>query len=109
MLLAPLDAEGSRLGVLALVEPPSRRPTAEERDLAVLTPLVSALGVALRAADHLERLVDETSKLQAVVDYSSDGIYVLDGEGRVAVWNPAIAHGHRRAGRGRRADRAAYR
>ncbi|MGZ4617622.1 MAG: histidine kinase dimerization/phospho-acceptor domain-containing protein, partial [Frankiaceae bacterium] len=91
MLLAPLDAEGIRLGVLALVEPYSRRPRLKERDLAVLTPLVSALGAALRAADHLERLVAETSKLKAVVDFSSDGIYVLDPEGRVVVWNPAIA------------------
>ena len=92
MLLAPLDAEGIRLGVLALVEPPTRRPQLKERDLAVFTPLVSALGAALRAAGHLERLVAETSKLKAVVDFSSDGIYVLDPEGRVVVWNPAIAH-----------------
>lgn len=91
MLLAPLDAEGIRLGVLALVEPPTRRPRLKERDLAVLTPLVSALGAALRAAGHLERLVAETSKLKAVVDFSSDGIYVLDPDGRVVVWNPAIA------------------
>ena len=62
-----------------------------ERDLDVLAPLLSALGVALRGAEHLSRLVEETGKLHAVVDHSSDGILVLDGEGRVQVWNRAMA------------------
>jgi PAS domain S-box-containing protein len=93
-LLSPLDAEGRRLGVLVLVTPPpSRRRVADlgERDLDVLAPLLSALGVALRGAEHLSRLVEETGKLHAVVDHSSDGILVLDGEGRVQVWNRAMA------------------
>ncbi len=95
-LLSPLDAEGRRIGVLVLVAPP-RGPNGRrrdddlgDRDLDVLAPLLSALGVALRGAEHLSRLVEETGKLHAVVDHSSDGILVLDGDGRVLVWNRAM-------------------
>ncbi|HSP36279.1 MAG TPA: ATP-binding protein [Frankiaceae bacterium] len=93
-LLSPLEAEGRRLGALVLVAPvaPRRKDTdLNDRDLDVLAPLLSALGVALRGAEHLSRLVEETGKLHAVVDHSSDGILVLDGEGRVQVWNRAMA------------------
>ncbi len=87
-LIAPLEAEGRRMGVLALVaEKPAN---IRRRDLAILSPLVSALAVALRGAEHLTRLVEETGKLQAVVDHSSDGILVLDAESRVQVWSPSM-------------------
>ena len=87
VLLAPLEAEGLRLGVLALAAD-ARGSLA---DAVLLTPLASALAVALRGAEHLERVVEETSKLKVVVDHSSDGIFVVDGGGRVLVWNPAMA------------------
>lgn len=86
-LIAPLEAEGVRLGVLALAAD-SRGSLA---DPVLLTPLASALAVALRGAEHLERVVEETSKLKVVVDHSSDGILVVDGGGRVLVWNRAMA------------------
>jgi len=89
IMLAPLDADSSRLGVLALVCPPGK-PVLVARDLAVLTPLVSALGVALRGAEHLAQLTEGTDKLQTVVQHSSDGILVLDADRRVQVWNPAL-------------------
>lgn len=88
-LLAGLEAEGARLGVLVLAT--KTRNELSRGDITLFTPLASALGIALRGAEHLERLVEETSKLKAVVDYSSDGILVLDGAGRVLVWNPAMA------------------
>jgi PAS domain S-box-containing protein len=86
-LIAPLEAEGRRLGILVLVGHGNRLKT---RDLAVLSPLVSALAVALRGAEHLTRLIEETGKLQAVVDHSSDGIMVVDAESRVQVWSPSM-------------------
>jgi signal transduction histidine kinase len=85
--LAPLEADGRRLGVLVLVGNGNQL---KARDLAVLSPLVSALAVALRGADHLTRLVEETDKLQAVVDHSSDGILVVDADSRVLVWSPSM-------------------
>ncbi len=89
-LIAPLEAEGRRMGVLVIVT--ASRRGLRSRDLAILSPLVSALAVALRGAEHLTRLVEESGKLQAVVDHSSDGILVLDGDSRVQVWSPSM-HG----------------
>jgi PAS domain S-box-containing protein len=86
--VAPLEAEGLRLGVIALAA--DKRGALSTADGVLLTPLAGALGVALRAAEHLERVVEETSKLKAVVDHSSDGILVVDGGGRVLLWNPAM-------------------
>ena len=86
-LIAPLEAEGRRLGVLVLV---GKGNNLSERDLAVLSPLVSALAVALRGSEHLTRLVEETGKLQVVVNHSSDGILVLDSDSRVQVWSPSM-------------------
>ena len=89
-LVAPLSAEGRRLGVVVLGTRDRHR-VLGVRELTLLTPLASALAVALRGAAHLERLIEETSKLKAVVDQSSDGILVLDGAGTVQLWSPAVA------------------
>ncbi len=86
-LIAPLEAEGRRLGILVLVGKGNRL---KGRDLAVLSPLVGALAVALRGSEHLTRLIEETGKLQAVVDHSSDGILVIDADSRVQVWSPSM-------------------
>ena len=88
-LVAPLEAEGRRMGVVVLATRNKHR-TLGSRELTLLTPLASALAVALRGAAHLARLVEETSKLKAVVDQSSDGILVLDGAGTVQLWSPAV-------------------
>jgi PAS domain S-box-containing protein len=89
-VLTPLEAEGRRMGALVLVTRDRHRPLGP-RELTLLTPLGSALAVALRGAAHLQRITEETSKLKAVVDSSSDGILVLDGAGRVQLWSPALA------------------
>jgi signal transduction histidine kinase len=89
-IVAPLEADGAPLGHLLLGTRERSRPLGPA-ELTLLTPLASALAVALRGAAHLRRLTEETSKLQAVVDQSSDGILVLDGAGVVQLWSPAIA------------------
>ncbi len=89
-LVTPLEAEGRRIGALVLVTRDRHRALGA-RELTLLTPLASALAVALRSAAHLQRLTEETSKLKAVVDSSSDGILVLDGAGLVQLWSPALA------------------
>ena len=88
-VLAPLEADGRRMGVVVLVSRTTGRRLGE-RQLSLLTPLTSALAVALRGAAHLQQLTEEKSKLQAVVDQSSDGILVLDGSGTVQLWSPAL-------------------
>jgi PAS domain S-box-containing protein len=87
-MLAPLEADGTLVG--AVVVGWRDRRAARSRDLTLLTPLASALAVALSNAEHLARLVAQTSKLRAVLDQSSDGILVLDGTGVVQLWNPAL-------------------
>jgi PAS domain S-box-containing protein len=99
LLVVPLETGGRRFGVVALV---IRRRTgwlAERRgrrrlstaDLAVVAPLGGALAAALRGAEHLDRLVEETSKLHAVVDQSTEGILMVDGDGVVQTWSRALA------------------
>ncbi len=88
-LVAPLEAEGRRLGAVVLASR-DRAATLGARELTLLTPTASALAVALRGAAHLRRVEEETGKLQAVVDQSSDGILVLDGDGVVQLWSPAV-------------------
>ena len=88
-IVAPLEADGQPLGALVLASRERAR-VLGAAELTLLTPLASALAVALRGAAHLRRLTEETSKLQAVVDQSSDGILVLDGAGVVQLWSPAL-------------------
>ena len=88
-VVAPLEAEGRRLGAVVLATR-DRRQRLGRREVTLLTPLASALAVALRSAAHVQRLTEETSKLKAVVDQSSDGILVLDGDGHVQLWSPAL-------------------
>ena len=88
-IVAPLEADGQPLGWLVLATRDRARPLGAA-ELTLLTPLASALAVALRGAAHLRQLTEEKSKLQAVVDQSSDGILVLDGAGSVLLWSPAL-------------------
>jgi PAS domain S-box-containing protein len=84
----PVEAEGRRLGSLTLACREKGGLTGGE---ALLTPLANALGVALVAAQQHARLVEETSKLTAVVEQASEGILVVDAAGRVLLWNAALA------------------
>ena len=88
-LVAPLEADGRRLGVVVLASRQARHGL-NSGDAVLLGPLASALGVALRAAVHLQRLEEERSKLKAVVEASSDGILVLNGRGIVQLWSPSM-------------------
>lgn len=103
-LVTPLDAESRHLGVLCLTEPPRRAGRWSVSGLTgvpphgcrlgpaeatLLGPLASGLAAALRGAEHLTLLQEETAKVRAVLEHSSDGIIVLDGDGTVTVWSPA--------------------
>jgi PAS domain S-box-containing protein len=87
-LLAPLEADGTRTGVVAVGWRGRHR--LHSSDLILLTPLASALAVGLASARYLAQLLAESSKVRAVVEQSSDGILVLDGDGVVQLWNPAL-------------------
>jgi PAS domain S-box-containing protein len=88
-LSSPLESEGRQVGVVLLGSAVRHR-RLRARELTLLTSLASALSVSLRGAADLRRLVDERHKLKAVVDQSSDGILVLDGDGVAQLWSPAL-------------------
>ncbi len=88
-VVAPMSADGRRLGVVALVTR-DRRASPTKNELLLLSPLAGLLAAALQAAEHVQHLTEATSKLQAVVDQSSDGILVLDAAGVVQLWSPAL-------------------
>lgn len=87
-MVAPMVVEGHRLGAVALGSP--TRAQFHLRDRTMLSSLVGALGVALQNAHAVNQLVEEASKLRAVVDQASDGIAVLGRHGVIQVWSPAM-------------------
>jgi signal transduction histidine kinase len=59
-------------------------------DEPLLATTASAVSSVLRAARHVEALIAESSKLQAVIDHATDGIAVVDSSGAVLVWSPSM-------------------
>jgi PAS domain S-box-containing protein len=87
LLVVPLEGSGCRYGIVALAV---RRGRLRTRDVTVLAPLAGALGAALAGGEHLDRLVEETSKLQAIAEQSTEGILMVDGDGIVQMWSQAF-------------------
>ncbi|BFU45025.1 sensor histidine kinase [Krasilnikovia sp. MM14-A1004] len=88
VVVVPVAAGGRRFGTAAFA--PRARTRMSTGDVTLLASLANALAVSLRGAQHLDRLVEETSKLQAVVEQSAEGIMVVDGDALVQMWNPAL-------------------
>ncbi|HYN56318.1 MAG TPA: ATP-binding protein [Motilibacterales bacterium] len=63
----------------------------EESDAPVLGALVAAVGSAMRAGAAFSALTEETAKLTAVVDNTSDGIAMVDDAGQVRLWSQTMA------------------
>jgi PAS domain-containing protein len=53
-------------------------------------PLASGLAVTLGNATQVAQIREEKSTLEQILGLSSDGILLLDGKGRVRVWNQAM-------------------
>jgi PAS domain S-box-containing protein len=96
LLVAPLVAQGRHLGVIVLgnLERPDAPAAAGMRlgrqDLQLLSPLASGLAVTLGNATQVAQIKEEKSTLEQILGLSSDGILLLDGKGRVRVWNQAM-------------------
>jgi PAS domain S-box-containing protein len=63
----------------------------DEADAPVLGALVAAVGSAMRAGAAFNALSEETAKLTAVVDNTSDGIAMVDDAGQVRLWSQTMA------------------
>jgi len=99
VLVAPLVAQGRHLGVIVLGNLNGQgRPRADgitgmrlgRQDLQLLSPLASGLAVTLGNATQVAQIKAEKSTLEQILGLSSDGILLLDGKGRVRVWNQAM-------------------
>jgi PAS domain S-box-containing protein len=91
MLVVPVAGGGRRFGTAAFGTRGRGRRWLTTADITLLASLANALAVAMRGAEHLDRLQEETSKLQAVVEQSAEGIMVIDGDGLVRMWSQALA------------------
>jgi PAS domain S-box-containing protein len=97
VIAAPLVAQGRHHGVILLGNRKERRrrftrtPTRfTVRDPQLLSPLASGLAVSISNATQLAQIKEEKSKLEQILGLSSDGILLLDGKGRVRLWNQAM-------------------
>jgi PAS domain S-box-containing protein len=99
VLVAPLVAQGRHLGVIVLGNldrPGTAKATSSagmllsRQDLQLLSPLASGLAVTLGNATQVAQIKEEKSTLEQILGLSSDGILLLDGKGRVRVWNLAM-------------------
>ena len=97
LLVAPLVAQGRHLGVIVLGNLRSERHAEAgagmrlgRQDLQLLSPLASGLAVTLGNATQVAQIKEEKSTLEQILGLSSDGILLLDGKGRVRVWNQAM-------------------
>jgi PAS domain S-box-containing protein len=94
VLVAPLVAQGRHLGVIVLgnLDRPGTGAGMRlgRQDLQLLSPLASGLAVTLGNATQVAQIKEEKSTLEQILGLSSDGILLLDGKGRVRVWNQAM-------------------
>ncbi|MFC5730642.1 MULTISPECIES: sensor histidine kinase [Nocardioides] len=88
VMTAPVTVDGERVGTVIVGR--RDRTRFQARDLTALRSLVASLAVSLQNADHMTKLVEETSKLRAVVDQAGDGIVVLGRDETIQVWSPAM-------------------
>ena len=87
----PLDLDGSGAGAMLLgCLEGGRSWRLAPADEPILSALAASLASALRGSRDRESLVQESSKLKAVVDHATDGIAVIDESGAVRMWSPAM-------------------
>ncbi len=86
--LAPLESVGRRLGVLVIgFRGPIRL---KRRERSVFSTFADQTSISLQHARLFEELSAERGRLAAIVQHASDGILLIDGEGKVCSWNPAM-------------------
>lgn len=97
VMAAPLTYRGLTIGALAVH---GRRglETQEDQELQVLASIANDAAIALqnvqlfRSVEHERSLLaEESQKLQDILDAASDGIAMVDADGRIVAWNPAMA------------------
>ncbi|MGZ8694503.1 MAG: GAF domain-containing protein, partial [Gaiellaceae bacterium] len=88
-ICVPLRARGVTLGALSLVAAESGR-VFTEADLELALELANRAAVAVDNA-RLYRESERRGDAARALEYTADGVALLDAEGRVRYWNPAAA------------------
>lgn len=92
----PVIHDGRVLGAITIFDPGGLESSGSDIDL--LKSLANDAAIAARNHELFEtveleraRLADETQKLQDIIGAATDGIVLVDADGRVRTWNPAMA------------------
>lgn len=90
LLVAPLHHEGLLVGTLSLNS--AAIGAFSPRDELLVRDLAGRASVAIRHSLRYAAAKSEVRGLESVINSLSDGLVVLDGEGRVVRYNPSLAH-----------------
>ncbi|MHB1294454.1 MAG: ATP-binding protein [Anaerolineae bacterium] len=88
LIVAPLFVGEARLGTLSLSS--KKRSAFSEGDAEHIRTLAAQASVAIRQAKLLAAANAERERADAIIESISDGLVILDGEGRVTRLNPAL-------------------
>jgi PAS domain S-box-containing protein len=89
-IVAPMRSGITPLGVLFLYDR-SGMEGYEEGELAVAAALAAEVVSYLERGELVQTVLEEQRKLAEIVENTSDGIFSLDGTGRIRSWNPGLA------------------
>ncbi len=89
-IVAPLRLAGGTVGLLFLYDR-SGMEGYEEGELAVAGALAAEVVSFLERGQLVQAVIEERRKLAEIVETTSDGIFSLDGSGRIRSWNPGLA------------------
>jgi PAS domain S-box-containing protein len=86
----PLRSGGGNVGLLFLYDRGGLEGY-EEGELAVAAALAAEVVSFLERGELVQTVLEERRKLAEIVETTSDGIFSLDGSGRIRSWNPGLA------------------
>lgn len=89
VIALPLVAEGELLGVIYVFRTTGLAFSENERQ--ILAGFADQAAIAVRNARLYQEVLTEKQRLRAIIEYSADGIMILDPNGRVEVFNQAMS------------------
>jgi PAS domain S-box-containing protein len=89
-IAVPLRSGDAPVGMLFLYDR-SGMEGYEEGELAVANALAAEVVSFLERGELVQTVLEERRKLAEIVETTSDGIFSLDGTGRIRSWNPGLA------------------
>jgi PAS domain S-box-containing protein len=85
----PMSIKREMIGVLYVFRAYGTRFTADDRQ--ILASFADQAAIAVHNAQLYERISQEKRRLDAILEYSADGVLILDSAHRIVVFNRALA------------------